>query len=99
MADDADRTIQQIVNRVQETAGASSAYPITILLIRRRARNAGMDSHRAACSGLQIACAGTSSLWPPVGGPSRHARLRFGLIRLRHGPAGTVWARPGSRSG
>ena len=22
-----------------------------------------------------------------------------GLVRLRHGPAGTVWARPGSRSG
>ena len=68
MADDADRTIQQIVNRVQETAWGFVRLPIAILLVRRRARNAGMDSDRAACSGLQIACAATSSLWRPPGG-------------------------------
>lgn len=58
-----------LVSRVLIGLGTSCAYPTAMLLIRRRARDAGLDSPPGGVlGGLQIAGSATASLGLPVGG-------------------------------
>jgi MFS family permease len=58
-----------LVSRVLIGLGTSCAYPTAMLLIRRRARDAGLDKPPGGVlGGLQIAGIATASLGLPVGG-------------------------------
>jgi MFS family permease len=58
-----------LVSRVLIGLGTSCAYPTAMLLIRRRAREAGLDKPPGGVlGGLQIAGIATASLGLPVGG-------------------------------
>ena len=58
-----------LVSRVLIGLGTSCAYPTAMLLIRRRARDAGLDKPPGGVlGGLQIAGSVTASLGLPVGG-------------------------------
>jgi len=58
-----------LISRVLIGLGTSCAYPTAMLLIRRRARDAGLDSPPGGVlGGLQIAGIATASLGLPVGG-------------------------------
>jgi MFS family permease len=58
-----------LVSRVLIGLGTSCAYPTAMLLIRRRARDAGLDQPPGAVlGGLQIAGIATASLGLPLGG-------------------------------
>lgn len=58
-----------LISRVLIGLGTSCAYPTAMLLIRRRARAAGMDKPPGGVlGGLQIAGTATASLGLPVGG-------------------------------
>ena len=58
-----------LVSRVLIGLGTACAYPTAMLLIRRRARDAGMDKPPGGVlGGLQIAGTATASLGLPVGG-------------------------------
>jgi MFS family permease len=58
-----------LVSRVLIGLGTSCAYPTAMLLIRRRARDAGLDKPPGGIlGGLQIAGTATASLGLPVGG-------------------------------
>jgi MFS family permease len=61
--------ITLLVSRVLIGLGTSCAYPTAMLLIRRRAREAGLDQPPGGVlGGLQIAGIATASLGLPVGG-------------------------------
>jgi len=61
--------ITLLVSRVLIGLGTSCAYPTAMLLIRRRAREAGLDNPPGGVlGGLQIAGIATASLGLPVGG-------------------------------
>jgi MFS family permease len=61
--------ITLLVSRVLIGLGTSCAYPTAMLLIRRRARDAGLDKPPGGVlGGLQIAGIATASLGLPVGG-------------------------------
>jgi MFS family permease len=61
--------ITLLVSRVLIGLGTSCAYPTAMLLIRRRARDAGLDKPPGGVlGGLQIAGVATASLGLPVGG-------------------------------
>jgi MFS family permease len=61
--------ITLLVSRVLIGLGTSCAYPTAMLLIRRRARDAGLDKPPGGVlGGLQIAGSATASLGLPVGG-------------------------------
>jgi len=61
--------ITLLTSRVLIGLGTSCAYPTAMLLIRRRARNAGLDKPPGGVlGGLQIAGIATASLGLPVGG-------------------------------
>ena len=61
--------ITLLVSRVLIGLGTSCAYPTAMLLIRRRAREAGLDKPPGGVlGGLQIAGIATASLGLPVGG-------------------------------
>jgi MFS family permease len=61
--------ITLLVSRVLIGLGTSCAYPTAMLLIRRRARDAGMDKPPGGVlGGLQIAGIATASLGLPIGG-------------------------------
>jgi MFS family permease len=61
--------ITLLVSRVLIGLGTSCAYPTAMLLIRRRAREAGLDRPPGGVlGGLQIAGIATASLGLPVGG-------------------------------
>jgi MFS family permease len=61
--------ITLLVSRVLIGLGTSCAYPTAMLLIRRRARDAGLDKPPGGVlGGLQIAGTATASLGLPVGG-------------------------------
>jgi MFS family permease len=61
--------ITLLISRVLIGLGTSCAYPTAILLIRRRAREAGLDKPPGGVlGGLQIAGIATASLGLPVGG-------------------------------
>jgi MFS family permease len=58
-----------LISRVLIGLGTSCAYPTAMLLIRRRARDAGLDGPPGAVlGGLQIAGTATASLGLPIGG-------------------------------
>jgi MFS family permease len=58
-----------LISRVLIGLGTSCAYPTAMLLIRRRARDAGLDKPPGGVlGGLQIAGIATASLGLPVGG-------------------------------
>ncbi|HEY2172184.1 MAG TPA: MFS transporter [Mycobacteriales bacterium] len=58
-----------LISRVLIGLGTSCAYPTAMLLIRRRARNAGLDKPPGGVlGGLQIAGIATASLGLPLGG-------------------------------
>ena len=58
-----------VISRVLIGLGTSCAYPTAMLLIRRRAREGGLDQPPGAVlGGLQIAGIATASLGLPVGG-------------------------------
>jgi len=58
-----------LISRVLIGLGTSCAYPTAMLLIRRRARDAGLDNPPGGVlGGLQIAGIATASLGLPVGG-------------------------------
>src|SRR5580698_2164909 len=58
-----------LISRVLLGLGTSCAYPTAMLLIRRRARDAGLDQPPGGVlGGLQIAGIATASLGLPVGG-------------------------------
>ena len=61
--------ITLLISRVLIGLGTSCAYPTAMLLIRRRARDAGLDKPPGGVlGGLQIAGIATASLGLPVGG-------------------------------
>ena len=61
--------ITLLVSRVLIGLGTSCAYPTAMLLIRRRARDAGLDKPPGGVlGGLQIAGIATASLGLPIGG-------------------------------
>jgi MFS family permease len=61
--------ITLLISRVLIGLGTSCAYPTAMLLIRRRAREAGLDKPPGGVlGGLQIAGIATASLGLPVGG-------------------------------
>jgi MFS family permease len=61
--------ITLLISRVLIGLGTSCAYPTAMLLIRRRARDAGLDQPPGGVlGGLQIAGIATASLGLPVGG-------------------------------
>jgi MFS family permease len=61
--------ITLVISRVLIGLGTSCAYPTAMLLIRRRARDAGLDQPPGGVlGGLQIAGIATASLGLPVGG-------------------------------
>jgi MFS family permease len=61
--------ITLLISRVLIGLGTSCAYPTAMLLIRRRARDAGLDAPPGGVlGGLQIAGIATASLGLPVGG-------------------------------
>jgi MFS family permease len=61
--------ITLLISRVLIGLGTSCAYPTAMLLIRRRARDAGLDNPPGGVlGGLQIAGIATASLGLPVGG-------------------------------
>jgi MFS family permease len=65
----ADDLVTLLVSRVLIGLGTSCAYPTAMLLIRRRARDAGLDRPPGGVlGGLQIAGTATASLGLPVGG-------------------------------
>jgi MFS family permease len=65
----AQNLLTLLASRVLIGLGTSCAYPTAMLLIRRRARDAGLDEPPGAVlGGLQIAGIATASLGLPVGG-------------------------------
>jgi MFS family permease len=61
--------IVMLISRVLIGLGTSCAYPTAMLLIRRRAREAGLDKPPGGVlGGLQIAGIATASLGLPIGG-------------------------------
>lgn len=100
-----------LISRVSIGLGTSCAYPTAMLLIRRRARDAGMDKPPGGVlGGLQIAGIATASLGLPLGGvlvgrwaggPSSSSTCRSHWSRSqRHWPGShpTVrWTAPAAR--
>lgn len=65
----AQNLLTLLASRVLIGLGTSCAYPTAMLLIRRRAKDAGLDQPPGAVlGGLQIAAIATSSLGLPLGG-------------------------------
>jgi MFS family permease len=65
----AQELLTLLVSRVLIGLGTSCAYPTAMLLIRRRARDAGLGNPPGSVlGGLQIAALATASLGLPVGG-------------------------------
>jgi MFS family permease len=65
----AQNLLTLLISRVLIGLGTSCAYPTAMLLIRRRARDAGLDKPPGGVlGGLQIAGIATASLGLPVGG-------------------------------
>jgi MFS family permease len=65
----AQNLVTLLISRVLVGLGTSCAYPTAMLLIRRRARDAGLDQPPGGVlGGLQIAGIATASLGLPLGG-------------------------------